>query len=136
MKQLFETISIKTNEIHESSKKMADLKKEIISNVNEQLAKLNTPNRGKEAVETDNSPTEYNPAIIRKLNMKVNYDVFESITAKKADKSYVDQIIGLAFESQKQQKLLLSIISEVLRVMLIKQDDAIHTKQKKITILL
>lgn len=90
MKQLFDSISTKTNEIHESSRKMIDLKQEIMSNVNEKLAKLNTPNRGKEAIEMESSPTEYNPAIIRKLNMKVNYDVFESITAQKADKVYVD----------------------------------------------
>ena len=68
--------------------------------------------------------------------MKVNYDVFELITAQKADKSYVDQIISLALDSQKSQKTMLSIVSEVLRVMQIKQDDAVHTKQKKITILL
>lgn len=106
--------------MHESSRKMIDLKKEILNNVNDKIAKMNTPNRGKEVADMDSSPTEYNPVIIRKLNMKVNYDVFESITAQKADKSYVDQIIGVAIDSQKSHKVMLSIISEVLRVLLIK----------------
>lgn len=94
-------MAIKSNEMHESSRIMFDLKNEIMSNVNEKLARINTPNRGKEIVEMDNSPTNYNPSLLRKLNMKVSYDVFESITAQKADKSYVDQIISVALNSQK-----------------------------------
>ena len=94
-------MAIKSNEMRESSRIMFDLKNEIMSNVNEKLARISTPNRGKEIVEMDNSPTDYNSSLLRKLKMKVSYDVFESITAQKADKSYVDQIISLALNSQK-----------------------------------
>jgi len=77
-----------------------------------------------------------NLAVLRKLNMKVDYDVFESITAKKAEKSYVDLIVGLAFETKKSQKAVLSIVTEILKLMEVKVEDAIHTKQKKIPLLI
>lgn len=92
-------MAIKSNEMHESSRIMFDLKNEIMSDVNEKLARINTLNRGKEIVDMNNSPTNYNPSLLRKLNMKVSYDVFELITAQKADKSYVDQIISVALNA-------------------------------------
>ena len=65
----------------------------------EKIERLNSAIPSQVAPDVHNSHNDTNTAVLKKINMKVNYDIFETITSKKADKDYVDSIIDIALET-------------------------------------
>jgi hypothetical protein len=107
-----------------------------LDRVNEKISRFTKEIQKQKTPDISCGPSDLNPVMLKKLNMKVNYDLFEVKTAQKADKAYVDKIVGISLETQKSQKMILLMLNEILKVIQVKPDDAIHTKQKKISQLL